>query len=51
MMAILFLFFVVSQLLILRQQKTKAFWIGMANVAFILLMLWHHATDVINIRL
>ncbi len=51
MMAGLFGIYLLSLLLILWKQRTLAFIVIAINVVLSLLMLLHHATDVVNIRL
>ena len=51
MMAVLFLIFAIVALLIFLQKRKIAFGFIILNLFFCLLMLLHHATDVLKIRL
>lgn len=51
MMAILFIIYFVAQLFILSQKERAAFSIIVINIAFSLLMLLHHETDILKLRL
>ncbi len=51
MMAGLFVIYLFSLLLLLGRQKNFAFILITINVILSLLMLLHHATDIVNIRL
>lgn len=51
MMASLFLIFLVCIGLIVRLRKIHAFVVALINLVFMIFMLLHHATDILNIRL
>jgi hypothetical protein len=51
MMAILFVIYFVSQLFILWKKEQGAFALIALNAAFSLLMLLHHETNILRIRL
>jgi hypothetical protein len=51
MMAGLFLVFLICMILIYKQQRNAAFGLVIINLILCLLMLLHHATDVLKIRL
>ncbi|HEX2583386.1 MAG TPA: DUF5993 family protein, partial [Chlamydiales bacterium] len=51
MMAGLFLIFLISLLFLLFHQRRTAFGLAMINLLFCLLMLLHHATDVLKAHL
>lgn len=51
MMAVLFLIFLIALLMIAWQKRQIAFSLILLNLFFCLLMLLHHATDVLKIRL
>lgn len=51
MMAVLFLLYWLSQLLILWKKENAAFTLIVISLAFSYLMLLHHSTDILKIRL
>lgn len=51
MMAVLFLLYLLSQLLILWKKENFTFTLVVINLAFSYLMLLHHSTDILKIRL
>jgi hypothetical protein len=51
MMAALFLLYLVSLVLIFCSKRKAAMIVVIINIALCMLMLLHHATDVLNIRL
>lgn len=50
-MAGLFLIYLFCLILIFKQKRSIAFGLLAINLALSLFMLWHHATDPLNIRL
>ena len=51
MMAALFLIFVVAMAFIWKGQRKAGLLIALLNLVLCLIMLWHHATTVLMIRL
>jgi len=51
MMAGLFIIFLICLILILRRKRTAAFGLVIINLILCFLMLLHHATDILKIRL
>jgi len=51
MMAVLFLIYFISQVIILLKKQNAAFALMCLNLAFCFLMLLHHSTDILKIRL
>ena len=51
MMASLFIVYLICQALILWYKENVAFTIMVINLAFCFLMLLHHSTDIIKVRL
>jgi len=51
MMVGLFIIFLICLLLVAFAKKKAAFWLVVINLGLCVLLLIHHATDVLNIRL
>ncbi|MDR2539883.1 MAG: DUF5993 family protein [Chlamydiales bacterium] len=50
-MALLFFIFIIAILFIWKSYRKVGIGLTLINLVFCLLMLWHHATDVLKIRI
>lgn len=51
MMALLFFIFMIIILFIWKGYRTLGISLALINLVFCLFMLWHHATDILKIRI